>query len=298
MRVICCALLLLQVTAVAAAKRTTPTPTAELLDRARARYDTMDFDEILPLVNEVLAREEVAAEHQVEAYRLQAIALAVMNRTVEAEAAFRLLLRVSPDYELPEGSSPMVSALFSKVQLEERAIRDRIEQHERAKLVAEMAIEGAPPEEVEGGSPVQIEFAVRDPRRAVESVQLRYRRKGDPDYSALALSIDERGLWTGIIPAETTENEEGLVLEFFVETLDQGNIPLVTSGDAEDPRLLQVAPGFMSPNWYESWIFWTIAAGAVAAAATTVGIVVSTEQSSVEPTARFGGVQVGLPAGQ
>ena len=200
---------------------------AELLARARALYDALEYDRVIPFAEALLARAEADIEQRLDAYLLQGSCLAIIGDPVEAEKPFRFLLRGRPGFDLPPETAPKILAVFRKVQVEERAIVEQLRELERARLVKELELSGGVPEEAVGGRPLPFEFRLRDPRGVVAAVQLQYRRRGEPSFSSLALRRDESGAWRGALPGEWTASSTGFALEYFL------TLPAITPTDNE-----------------------------------------------------------------
>jgi hypothetical protein len=141
---------------------------------------------------------------------------------------------------------------------------------ERKRIVEQLAVEDAEVKEATGGLPVVYDIAVRDPRGAVGKVSVRYRKQGQAEYSLLPLAQDTSGRWRGEIPGEWTENDDGEVLEYYVDTADAGGERLLSVGDAATPLRVDVAPGSVGDAvpFYQTFWFWgltVVTAGALAA---------------------------------
>ncbi|RMH16425.1 MAG: hypothetical protein D6701_08950, partial [Gemmatimonadetes bacterium] len=117
-----------------------------------------------------------------------------------------------------------------------------------------------------GGLPIAFDYRLEDPRGAVTRVEVRYRRQGDAQYSALPLERTS-GRWVGQIPGEWSENEEGFVFEYYVATWGVGEQPLLVQGGAEKPLRADVAPGEVGDAvpFYQSYWFWGVTGAAVTA---------------------------------
>lgn len=201
------------------------------MKKAKQLHDQLEYDQVLPLVQEVLSREGVPIEQTLDAYVLEGSCLAIMGNPIDAEGPFRRLLRGRPDFELPVDTPPKIMSVFRKVQAEERAIAEQMEALTRKRIIEGMSLSGEVPQELKGGRPVPLEFVLKDPSAAAQTVRVQYRKKGESAYSSLALQNDGSGRWRASIPGEWTANDNGAELELFVEALDK-NGPLLTQGSA------------------------------------------------------------------
>ena len=85
----------------------------DLLERARARMAELDYDGAIPLLEQAEAAGGSDRAGVLEIVRSLAEAHAALGRADAAETAFRRLLALEPDTELPAGSSPKLTAPFS-----------------------------------------------------------------------------------------------------------------------------------------------------------------------------------------
>ncbi len=219
----------------------TQTP-ASLVGQLDALYTALEYDKVVPLAEQVLAREDLSLDQRLEVYRLQGCAKAIVDDPVDAEKPFRLLLRARAEYELPASTPPKILAVFRKVQSEERALAGLTREVERARIIAGLKLLGDPPSKAQGGLPLRFQFRLRDPTSAVESMRVSYRREGQNVFSSLALQRSDEGDWRGTLAGEVTADPKGFVLQYVVETVDATG-PLLTLGSAANPRSIPVAAG-------------------------------------------------------
>jgi hypothetical protein len=241
----------------------------QMLTQARNFYDELEFEKVLPYAEGVLAADGVDIQKRLDAFLLQGSALAIIGRPIDAEAPFRFLLRGRPDYDMPAETPPKILAVFRKVQAEERSIREQMKSLELDRIRACMTWEKMWPADGVGGQPLIFEFALKDPTGSTHEIRLHFRLSGETAFSSLALTRNDTGGWNGIIPGETTENEEGLVLDFYLQALASDGTVLIGLAEAQNPARLKIAPGTIegAAPFYTQWWFWTVtAAGALAVA--------------------------------
>jgi hypothetical protein len=266
-----------------AAEATVETPMGvvdELLERARTEMADLEPARALPLTEQVLARAGITHEQRVEAYRLQAYALVVMGRTIDAESPFRLLLRVDPTFDLSTNTAPKILAVFRKVQVEEQRLAEQYRELERQRIVQSLELNPRNPADPVGGVALEFGYELTDPESAVEQIRLNYRRRGEPEFASVPLERTADNLWSGAIPGEWTVNDEGLDLEYFVATFRRDRMALLALGSAEAPLAMSVAPGeLVGDPWYESVWFWSIVGGVVVAGSVTAGVLIHDSRS-------------------
>jgi len=272
--------------AVAAPSSATPAPGQTepidaLLKRARSHYDNLDYDQVIPLANAVLARPDPTPDQKLDAYLLQGSALAIVGDTIEAEKSFRLLLYGRPDFDMPAQTAPKIIAIFRKVQVEERAIIAQRVAKQRELIRQGLALGGDHPEKSSGGYPLAFAYRLRDPGSAVEEMRIHYRRRGEVGYSSLVLKRDAEGTWRGAIPGGWTASDRDYQLEFYLVTADREG-PLLTVGSSEQPRTVAVAAGTVEqtkppplPLWSLVAVGGTAVVAALAAGSTGVATLVA-----------------------
>lgn len=248
---------------------------AELLARARAQYEQLEYEAVLPLVTELLARgDAVPIELRLDAYVLEGSCRAIVGDPIEAEKPFRALMRGRPDFELAADTPPKIMSVFRKVQAEERAIVFEMKKLNRARHISDMDLVGAHPAKLVGGRPAAFAYLLKDPSGVATAVRVQYRKKGEPTFSSLALLRDEvTGRWRGMLSGEVTANQGGAQLEFYVETSDQDGA-LLTRGSAAAPLVADIAPGLVdhsAPPPLPPWAVWTGAGSSAALLAAGVG---------------------------
>jgi len=241
---------------------------SSLLAEARTLYEGLEYDQVIPIAEAILARDDTPIDQRLDAYLLQGSAMAIVGDPIEAEKPYRLLLRARPDFDLPGDTPPKILAVFRKVQAEENIIRDVATKALRKSLVESLAILGEDPTEREGGLPVRFRYRVRDANSSVEGVRILYKKQQDAAYSSLALKRSEEGEWRASIPGEWTANDDGFTLHFYLETFDNTGI-LVTRGSKAAPLNAAISPGTADrapPPPLPLWSFFVVSGGAATAA--------------------------------
>ncbi len=240
----------------------------ELLTRAKSLYANLEYGDVIPLAEELVERPEATIDERLDAYLLQGSALSVVGDPVEAEKPFRFLLRGRADFDMSPDTPPKILAVFRKVQVEERSIVEQMRELARQRTIREIELLPKVPHEIVGGNPVDFACRIKDPHGAVNAAGVYYRRTPDEPYSSLAMQVNESGAWVARLPGQTTENEQGLVIDYYLVTRGADTLDLVTVGAPQDPLRIAVAPGRIeiATPFYRSWWFWggTIAAVAVA----------------------------------
>ncbi|MBL91947.1 MAG: hypothetical protein CMH56_09085 [Myxococcales bacterium] len=239
------------------------TDVVKALGTAQTNFDNLEYDAVLPYIDAVLRESNLTPDQKLQAYLLQGQSMAIVGDPVDAERPFRLLLRVQPDFSLPEDTPPKITGVFSRVQAEENAIRDQVYRLARARKIEKIKISGKAPEKGKGGQALGFAFNLVDPDESVTAVKVGYRRLGEGEYSSLALKRGKDNVYNGAIPAQWTENELDYKVEFYVETQDRDG-PLRKLHDQDKPGLIEMENG-MIPYTVAPKVVYTTAgiAGAV-----------------------------------
>ncbi len=272
--------------------------TAEALTELERLYRTLEYDQVLPLADALLARPGLSAPERREALRLLGCAKAIVQDPVDAERPFRLLLRSEPAFDLPPDTPPKILAVFRKVQSEEQALALQLKGVERAKLIANLRIQGEPPKELLGGRPIRFSYRLRDTAGVVESVRVIYRRAQQKAFSSLALERSDDGEWRGTIPGEFTAGAEAFQLEYVTQTGDAEG-PLLELGSERAPLTLSVLPGTVPVKAFKPLpppVFVTAASFTAASglAAIVMGVLLNREQTSFDRLALAGAAGASL----
>ncbi|MEM6730761.1 MAG: hypothetical protein AAF658_04355 [Myxococcota bacterium] len=254
---------------------------SDMLTQARKLAEELEYPRVVALTESVIEDSRATPKDKLDAYLLLGSAQAFIGNPLEAESAFRFLLRGRPDFEFPEGTSPKITWVFRKVQHEEREILKQTEEMRRARVASAMKLGLAAPERAKGGEPVRFELKIRDPFGAVQVASLHYRKSEEPLFSRLPLKLDDAGLWVASIPAEWTANERGETLEYFIGTEDAQQTILRSLGSEADPLRIALEAG-QPPSKepiYSTWWFWTASAVAVVGLSVATALVIDARTS-------------------
>lgn len=242
--------------------------TATLLTGARAALEGLEYGQAYVLSEALVQRQDATRAMQVEGWWVQGQAIAVLRDPVEAEPAFRTLLRLDPGFEPPSDPGPKILAAFLKVQVEERALAERLARDARARLIEGLSLTGEVRTRARGGRPLPFAFRLKDPTGAVDELKVAYRLKGTgAPFSALALVRASDGRYAAEVPGEVTANGGGATLEYFVEAVDARGV-LLQRGDAQTPLAVELTAGDVGKALPRAWYHGALTATLVSTAAT------------------------------
>jgi hypothetical protein len=237
----------------------------ELLAMARQQYDALEYEKVVALTHRALGSRDITPEQKLVAYELEGSALAIVGDPVDADKPFRLLLNEQPDFDLPATTPPKILAIFRKVKGEIQQIRLLREQKERAALAKTITLRGEIPKDAVGGRPVAFSFQLDDPKQAVRTVRVQYRRRGEPDFQSLLLAQQPDQSYAGQVSSEWTANDLAFAMEVYVVAADEKGA-LQTLQSAEAPAAIAVSAGQIDliEHPVPLWVF--------VSAATTTGL--------------------------
>ena len=234
----------------------------DLIGRGRQLFDDQRYEESIQTLSAALLRPNNTADEKVEIYRLLALDFITLGKNEEAESAVRGLLALRPDYALPVSESPRFRDFFTAV---------------RGRWVAEGRPGLAKPSEAAQGhvamahnSPSQsppdqrVALVVRlgDPQHRVTGVHLLYRTGSKGKFTAVdAGMIDDVARAT--IPATAVRPP---LVEYYIEGVDWGGLPVVSRGDASAPLRIAVPEPKRA-----TWVLPVAVGGALLGAAIIIG---------------------------
>ncbi|MEW5848068.1 MAG: hypothetical protein AB2A00_04610 [Myxococcota bacterium] len=244
-----------------------------LLQRATQAYDGLDYEVALAHAAAALRKPAITDEQRVRAYVILAGSSAVMGQTLEAERAYRLLLRLQPGFTMPDSTPPKILAAWRVVWAEEEEIRRTVREAEHQRLIQSIRLDVQAPERHRGGEPLEVRVHVVDPYRGIQALTLAYRTRGQGAYSTLP--FEKRGdSYVARFTAAQTSSELGLKLQYAVIARGHGGEVLATQGTEAKPRVVAVTPGFEpGPPMYKQPWFRPVAAAAGAGLFTVSGLI-------------------------
>lgn len=272
---------------------------AQVLAQMQALYNALEYEEVVAIGEQFTKRADLKLETLLEGYRLLASAICVVRDPSEAKNIFRLLLEAADKqrkkYELPPETPPKILDVFRVVQSRFEQEKRIIEQVERQSVVESIVIAGGPPDNARGGRPISFRYRIKDPKSAIDTVRVAYRKQGERVFNALAMSRDDSGEWSARLGGEVTASSSPFNLEYYVVAADSRG-DLKAEATEASPRSLAVAAGQVegvSLRVVPKGVFFTGAGFTVAAAALGVvfGLLMNSTQAHYN---RLTGDQVGV----
>jgi hypothetical protein len=152
---------------------------ASTLERARASYEELRYDEASALLEAALDGGELDALQRREALLLAGIVEVIRGEDERASARFRELLEEAPDVTLPSGLSPKITRVFDEVRRRLEAERAQREPRDPAPT---NAADGDAPQDLVAASAQPAEAASPSSAGAVSEAE-------DDGLSSIALGV-------------------------------------------------------------------------------------------------------------
>jgi hypothetical protein len=226
----------------------------DLIARGQALFDDQQYEESIQTLSGALVRPSNTKQQKVEIYRLLALNYITLSHKEEAEGAVRGLLSLEPTYELPQRESPRFRDFFA-------AVRTKWEAEGRPGLVKETEAPPMPvrmkhssPAQATAHSQIDLAATLDDPQSRVAKVVLFYRSGSDAKFAETP-GVLEGGHVSASIPPDAVKPP---IMEYYIEGLDKGGLPVVSRGDAAAPLRIAIT------EKGSGWVVPAVIAGAVA----------------------------------
>ena len=263
----------LLIVAVIAASGVAHADPAGAIARARAHFDDLDYELVLDDVAAVTDDPASTPGERAAALFLRGSALVVLDRPLEASAAFDAALAADASFRAPAEAPPRIRAAFESARA---AWRVRMEEdvalrHGEALREVQLVVE--PPARARGGRPLTVRLRLADPHRLAGRLVLGYRRDSERDYSLV--SAPAAPVVDLAIPGAVLAAEHAYRLAWYVHAEHASGAVLRREHDDDAPGWIAVAAGQVPrpPPITRRWWFWT-GLGALAVSAVVVPVVV------------------------
>ncbi len=226
----------------------------DLVRRGAKLVDALRFEDALQVLSAALLRSGQDEARRVRIYELLGYTYLALGREAEAEAAYRALLALRPDYRPPADLSPRFRTFVAKV-------RERWEAEGRpGRTLAPVSLRHRSPPRARRKAPLTLEVTADDPSHRIARVVLAWRAGDELDSTFRRLETQRHEhRFTATIPAEGVRPP---FVEYYFEALDAQGLPVAARGDAAAPLRVAV-PAPEQGGLLSRWWFWA-AVGAVA----------------------------------
>src|SRR5262245_42220792 len=144
--------------------------TAQLVTRALALWDDQEYDKLIELSDQILAKTDATPQQRVEALRLKGSALVVLDRPDDAARAFDQVFVIDPDYELPPHSSPRITAVFAPARARWQVAEEQRLATELGPSLRALELHVHLPDHPQGGRPLEIGVDLVDPKSIADRI--------------------------------------------------------------------------------------------------------------------------------
>jgi hypothetical protein len=246
----------------------------KLIHKGAELYDDQQYEESIQTLSAALVRPGASVAERVEIYRLLAYDYISLKRLDEADAAVRGLYAIDETFRLPPTESPRFRDFFEatrkKWEAEGKPGKAKGEQKAAEPAVK---IQHQSPAEGKSGETVKITGTLDDEGGRVRGVFLAWRTgtKGRFEKTGASYSL---GQFRAQIPGASVKPP---LVEYYLEAVDQGGLPVASKGDAANPLRIAVpneGGGVLTSPW-----FW-VPVGAAVVGGVIAGIVLGTRSSA------------------
>jgi hypothetical protein len=232
-----------------------------LIQRGLDLFDDQQYEESIQTLSAALLRPGTSSKEKIEIYRLLAYNYITLKRTEEADAAVRGLLALDESFKLPPTESPRFRDVFdaTRKKWEEEGKPGKGE--ESSAGTVPVKILHSSPAQVSSGTIVKLSGTVEDPDGLVRGVQLAY-RAGDKGRFVTVSATYSLGQFRTQIPASSIKPP---VVEYYLQAIDKGGLPLTSRGDAATPLRIAVpeSGGVLKSPWFWVPVGVAVVGGAV-----------------------------------
>ena len=245
----------------------------KLLDQAKKAFDDASYDESLQLLSAALLKLDINDDQRVEAYRLLAYNYILLKKEDAAKSAAYKLYALNEDYELPKGESPRFREPFAKWKQAWIDDGKPGKAAATAKPPAAVTIKHSPPAEVDHDKSIAITGDVNDPDHRVAKIVMHYRTSSESKFQTVEAKLALGGFQVNI-PGSAVQPP---LVEYYLEAIDEGGLPIAGRGDTEAPLRI-VVKGEGEGSIFGTWWFWTGTAAVVAGG--VIGAILLSKKSS------------------
>jgi tetratricopeptide (TPR) repeat protein len=239
-----------------------PATREDLVQRGQRLFDEQQYEDSIQVLSAALVRPSNTKDQKIEILRLLALDDITLGKKEEAEAYFRALLALSPDYELSSKESPRFRDFFKSTK--EKWIADGRPGvvKESEPLPVPVTMQHNSPSQVDPHTQIDLTVKLDDPTNRVDTLKLFYRAGTKDKYTEVLATMDEGSARASIPPIAVKPP----FIEYYFLGYDKNNVPIVSRGDVSAPLRIAV------PEPSKGWVLpAAIGGGALVVAAAIVG---------------------------
>lgn len=252
-----------------------PASTAALIQRGGDLFEDQQYEESIQTLSAALVHPGSSLPERIEIYRLLAYNFIILKRSDEADAAVRGLLVLDGGFSLPPTESPRFRDFFdaTRKQWEEEGKPGAVVEGEKA-APKPVRLVHASPAEAPPGIGVKLTGTIEDEDARVRGVQLAYRAGAKGRFVTVPVTIT-LGSFRAQIP---TMSVKPPLVEYYLQAVDQGGLPIASRGDATAPLRIAVPAPVPAPangSALTSPWFWVPVGVVVIGSAVATAIILS-----------------------
>src|SRR5262245_55237911 len=212
--------------------------TTALIQRGGELFDDQQYEESIQTLSAALVRPGSTVQERVEIYRLLAYNFITMKRAEEADSAVRGLLVLDEGFSLPPTESPRFRDFFeaTRKKWEEEGKPGKTDEGTPKPVEAPVRIIHASPAQVPPDTAVKLTGTLDDVGGRARGVQLAYRTGAKGKFVTVPATFS-LGKFRTQIPAA---NVRPPLVEYYLQAVDQGGLPIASRGDAAAPLRIAV----------------------------------------------------------
>ena len=236
-------------------------PAAEaLLQQGEKFYELLEWDAALRSLKRVHSTKGVTPMQRARSFLYMGVCFTAVNKAEDAVQSFMALLKLKPDFRLPEGVSPSIQARFKEARLRLKlpakapppAAPDTGGQPSPG--VRPVEVEARAPRKVVAGRAIEVTVRLNDPRKLVTHLAIRWRKVKGGDYSTVKVKVKPgRKVVKARIPGATLAGKKGRVV-YFVEALARGGMTVAHDGTMDEPLVVRLKAAPRTSSNAKWWI--------------------------------------------
>lgn len=257
-----------------------------LLRQAEKYYEQLEYTQALKILLTVQQAQGATPIQKARAYLYMGVCFTALGKAEHAVQAFMEVLKLKPGFRLPAGVSPSIRAMFGlalkRLKMSETPPPAAAQKPQKPKsnALVDVTVVNAP-RHGKLGMPLKIKLEVEDPGKRVESIHVKWRMVGGPDYSTIKLPFEadkKKTKITATIPGAVQGDKPGSLLFYVLAMGGSSDKPLSRDGDEDEPHEVSLA---RVSDGKSNWGWWTlgIVGGAAAIAGGIVAVVLLTRGS-------------------
>ena len=258
-----------------------------LLQQAEKFYEQLEYETALQSLIRVHQAKGVSLMQRARSFLYMGVCFTAIGKAEDAVQSFMALLKIKPDFRLPNGVSPSIRAMFkealSRLKLPAQGAPPQAggQQGGAAPAKVPVQLEATAPRKVRAGRPIEVTIKLKDPSKLVSVLQIRWRRRKGPDFSTIKVKVKPgQAEVKARIPGALVGRKKGRVL-YFVEAMARGGMTLAYHGSMDDPLMVRLKKGKAKSSNVKWWIIGVGAGLAVVGG--VVAAVVLTRPDSPPP---------------